>query len=86
MSRGGARVGAGRPPGAKTRTCTSAELAKWCEASGQVGLPLQLRHVSEDPAVPVEVRLAALRALFAMLASPLVIRQHIERQAEGTQS
>jgi hypothetical protein len=72
MARGGARPGAGRPPGAKTKTCSSAELARWCEASGQVGLPLQLRHVSEDPAAPVEVRLQALRSLFALFAAPIL--------------
>ena len=84
MPRGGARAGAGRPLGAKTKTCTSAELARWCEASGQVGLPQQLRFVSEDSASPTEVRLAALRALFAMLAGPLVIRRVQEQQTKGT--
>jgi hypothetical protein len=50
-----------------------------------VGLPLQLRHVSEDPTVPVEVRLQALRSLFAMLAAPIVATQYLD-QLKGAQS
>ena len=86
MPRGGARAGAGRPAGAKTKTCSAAELARWCEASGQVGLPLQLKHISEDPTAPVEVRLQPLRSLFAMLAAPIVATQYLERLAEGSLS
>ena len=75
MPRGGARPNAGRPVGGKTRLCASRELAEWCQATGAVGLPAQLNAVMEDVNTPLEVRLEALRRLFALLASRIVARQ-----------
>ena len=68
MPRGGAREGAGRPKGLATKVVSRLELAKWCRASGATGELAQLTAVA-DGAAPLEVKLEALRHLFALFAS-----------------
>lgn len=71
MPRGGARPGAGRPKG--SRSVLAAELERYVDEADADSLEAALFSVSENPRVPVSVRLEAMRRLFGLFSGRLVV-------------